>query len=381
MPPRFRLRSPAAHSTAPWVVQPNFEVLVPWDASPRRVARLGLCADLETVDRVCRFRLTAASVRRGLEALGATQDVVRLLEEGAGAPLAQNVKATILGWGGTERPMLPLRGELLLASPAQIAALREIAPGAREVAPGLLLLPARTLEPTLARARELGLPVAALARSMDELEGESATERQGEALKQVEAYLARATTELPEPKRPSIPASPYRRDRGPADQRGTAQAKALLNRILGYTDEGDEGDEDADDEYAEDEDDDLLTLAPPRGKAPSPSPWFQPPERQPHARPAADRAAPHDAAAADDAVTWNSPLPGLLRAQLDLAVQTGRTVRLLFRNSAGSTVDRLLTPLRLTRTPKGEHLEARDEQHHGHCTIVLDRILAIASHD
>ncbi len=27
------------------------------------------------------------------------------------------------------------------------------------------------------------------------------------------------------------------------------------------------------------------------------------------------------------------------------------------------------------------HLKARDEQHHGHCTIVLDRILAIGSHD
>lgn len=380
LPPRFRLRSPAAHGTAPWVVQPNFEVLVPWDVPPRLVARLGLCADLETVDRVCRFRLTASSVRRGLEGLGTTQDVLQLLEEGAGAPLAQNVRATIMGWGGCERPVLPMRGELLLASPTQLAALREIAPGAREVAPGLLLLPARTLDPTLARARALGIPIAALAHSVEELDGESAPERKGKALKQVEDYLARATTQAPQPQRPSAPSPPVRLDRAPSDWSARDKAKDLLGKILGWSDD-DEADEGVDSDDFEDEDaaDGPLTLGPARGASQRRAPWFEPPDRAAHSRPQTDVAASHGAPAEADDVTWTSPLPGLLRNHLEQAIQAGRTLRILFRNSAGDTVDRRITPLGFERTPKGEHLEARDELHRGRCTIVLDRILALGS--
>ena len=107
-PVRLRPTTPPAHhGTGRFIVQPSLEVLVPWEVPPHRVARLAAVADLETADRVCRYRLTRTSVLRGVRLLGGGAQVIAFLEEGSGAPVAQNVAATIAGWAGQQRVLRP----------------------------------------------------------------------------------------------------------------------------------------------------------------------------------------------------------------------------------------------------------------------------------
>lgn len=366
-PPRLRTAEPAPHGTAAWVVQPTFDVLVPWDAPPGRVALLGLCADLEQVDRVCRFRLTPTSIGRGLEHFGGSEEILALLEAGAAAPLAQNVRATIVGWGGRQRPLRSVRGEILLVEDAaQASAVRALAPDARQVAQGVLLLPPGTLEQVLARARASGMAVAATQGAAPRAKGAPRHESLQTCEALVRGYLERADAEAP--------LDPAKSRRG-----GDAQAQALLDLLM------EEGrlrtgalrrllnGEVPDDEQPEDAQA-RREVGRPRPAAPSapqrPTPWPGSPSHTP---------SPGHVPSAAPTPTWAPMLPGPMRERLQAALTDQRTVRLLYRNSVGRTVDRTVTPLRLVRTAQGECLEARDEERHAQCTLVLQRITALAA--
>ena len=103
---------------------------------------------------------------------------------------------------------------------------------------------------------------------------------------------------------------------------------------------------------------------------PSKPAWFPDDDAGEEARPAARREA--------DVPTWTPVLPGQLRSLLEAAIEQQGTLRLMFRNAEGRSVDRRIRPLRFKRTPKGEVVEALDEQHGGACTLVLERIVAVA---
>ncbi|MBL9086200.1 MAG: hypothetical protein JNM10_03580, partial [Planctomycetia bacterium] len=143
-PVRLRpLDDRAVHGTGRFVVLPSLEVLVGWDVAPATVAALAAVADLETVDRVCRYRLTRNSVARGVRLLGDGNAVRRLLEEGSGQPVSQNVEMTIAGWAGAVRILRSYRGEVVVADTPELRALvARDASAAEEVAPGVFLLPA-----------------------------------------------------------------------------------------------------------------------------------------------------------------------------------------------------------------------------------------------
>jgi len=75
----------------------DFEILL-LQPAPRRIWALGAIADLVRLDTASVYRLSEASVRRGLaEGLTAAQ-IVTLLERGGRAPLPQNVTFTIDEW-------------------------------------------------------------------------------------------------------------------------------------------------------------------------------------------------------------------------------------------------------------------------------------------
>jgi hypothetical protein len=357
---RFRPRLATAHGAAHAVVQPSFDVLVPWDAPPLQVARLGLFADLEQMDRVCRYRLSPASVGRGSELLGGGAAILAHLEELSGAALPQNVRVTLAGWAGSQSPVRAAQGEVLVTtSPEQVQVIRRHAPTARDLAPGVLLLPPGSLKGVVAALRKAGFPVAP---ALQASEGNVAPRAPKEVASRVASYLAGATREAPEVKAPA--AEP---------RRGLRSLDPYVRAWAPLDDEDEDGYEDGD-EDEDDEDQGARGVGAGSGAEKNPSgskpPWF-PLEGE---RPARRDAPTGDA----DPPTWNPILPGALRALLEDSIALQRPLRVLFRNSEGRSVDRLIRPLRLQRTPKGDTLDALDTQHGGACTLVLERILAVA---
>ncbi len=81
------------------VVQPNFEILV-LDALAHLdlIARLDAFADSQSLDRAAIYKLTRASVVRGLAAGWSEERILATLESASGTPLPQNVRHTIADW-------------------------------------------------------------------------------------------------------------------------------------------------------------------------------------------------------------------------------------------------------------------------------------------
>ncbi len=216
-PTRVRARPVAAHGRGAFVVQPSFDVLVPWDAPPARVALLGAVADLEAVDRVCRFHITLASVRRGHDLLHHGAAVLDVLRAGSAHPLPENVEATIAGWVGRTRELHGVRGEVIVAyDDAQRAFVRAAYPSARELVPGAFLVPEdslRTLKDTAADARvAITRTLVSPSRTFGERDGDEAAD---ELVEQARARLAAlaALAALPAAPDAATPAG-RRRDAG-----------------------------------------------------------------------------------------------------------------------------------------------------------------------
>jgi hypothetical protein len=81
----------------PLTVGADFEILL-FQPIPRRVWALGAIADLVRLDTASTYRLSEASVRRGIAAGLTLDQIVTLLERGGRAPLPQNVAFTLREW-------------------------------------------------------------------------------------------------------------------------------------------------------------------------------------------------------------------------------------------------------------------------------------------
>lgn len=230
------IRDPAPWGKAPFVVQPSFEVLVPWDAHPLVVLTLGLIADLEQIDRVCRFRLTRTSVERGRDHLGAASDLLAFLADHSATGLPDNVRATVLGWVGGARWMHAVDGDVVVVyDDEQKAFLRRQWPSAMELVPGVFVLPhgAASLLPGRARAAKvpLGRPVGPARSDEDEEVGRGSypgPDRTVEALRAMTEAVAKHRAALKTPAR-----SPKQKD-APAK----AEAAARDARPVAATSQG-----------------------------------------------------------------------------------------------------------------------------------------------
>lgn len=130
------------------VVQPNFEVLV-LDALGHLdlVSRLDAFADSQSLDRAAVYRLTRASIVRGLAAGWTEERIVELLESAAATSLPQNVRHTIGDWAREYERIHLYRDATILEAP-DAATLDGWLADAR-VAPFLV----RRLAPTVALVR------------------------------------------------------------------------------------------------------------------------------------------------------------------------------------------------------------------------------------
>jgi Flp pilus assembly pilin Flp len=148
----------------PLTVGADFELLL-FQPIPRRVWALGAIADLVRLDTASVYRLTEASVRRGIATGLSLDQIVTLLERGGRAPLPQNVAYTLREWtrdyAGVRlaralllRPDDPTQGERLSATLARAGLpAPEVLPDGRL----LLTLPADgEAAPALAALREAG---------------------------------------------------------------------------------------------------------------------------------------------------------------------------------------------------------------------------------
>jgi Helicase conserved C-terminal domain len=138
--------SAAAPAERTLVVQPNFEVVAYMEADGvSLLVELDRFAERVRLDRAALYRLTRASLYRGLQDGLTLADVLRTLETRNGGPLPQNVAYSLAEWERLYQRIHVQRAVTLVEAgdDAELQALRalpELA-NAREVAPRLLALP------------------------------------------------------------------------------------------------------------------------------------------------------------------------------------------------------------------------------------------------
>jgi len=322
---------PQQQPTGRWVVQPSLEILVGWDVAPSRVARLAAVADLEVADRVCRYRLTRTSVLRGVRLLGGGDAVVKALEEGSGTPVAQNVAATIAGWAGQERVLRPAKGDVIVADGPELRALVvRASPRAREIAPGVFLLPLDGLAAIGKRAKQEGVTVAPTRVASDETDDGPRLTRAPTTTTAVRADAAQRVLTLyedaartppkpPEPRPARVPVAVAARAPVVPAARPSPPAPSALSALPG------------------------LSLA-----AASPLP-----------------------------ATWVAPLPGVLRVYLETAAAQRVRVELLYVLDQKAPVEMLVEPQAVVDVAGQAWLKARDVRRGHVVPLALDRITSI----
>ena len=98
----------------PLAIQPDLCVLV-LHPEPAHLWPLLALADVETLDRVSVYRITAASLRRALRRGLPFAQVIRFLEQRAGGPLPDAVHATLADWMRAVRRVVLERAVILTA--------------------------------------------------------------------------------------------------------------------------------------------------------------------------------------------------------------------------------------------------------------------------
>jgi hypothetical protein len=81
--------------------QPNFELLIPEECRPTLHRRIGMIAELRSLDRFWTYALTPNSVARGVEEGLTVQDVVAILEGAIEGAIPPNVRDAVQGWAIT----------------------------------------------------------------------------------------------------------------------------------------------------------------------------------------------------------------------------------------------------------------------------------------
>ena len=156
-------------ATSPWtppalehlVIQPNFEVVVPFHADLGAALRLERLAEPVQSGPVRVYRLTRDRFYAALDAGGTVEDLLAFLAQASDAPLPQNVAYTLRDWAGQygrvclePATILRTRDEILMQ---ELRASRRIAPLLGEpLAPTIQLVAEENLPALVGRLREDG---------------------------------------------------------------------------------------------------------------------------------------------------------------------------------------------------------------------------------
>lgn len=118
----------------PLVIQPNFEVLVPFHADLGAALRLERLAELVQAGPARVYRLTRDRFRAALDAGADAGSLLAFLEEASGAPLPQNVAYTLREWAGQYGRVRLAPAVLLRVPPGDEPLMQELRT-ARRIAP------------------------------------------------------------------------------------------------------------------------------------------------------------------------------------------------------------------------------------------------------
>jgi hypothetical protein len=161
----------AKKETAPpgrWIVQPNFEVLVPADAPPAEILRLATFADLSRAGRVCVFALTKASVTRAALSPPGSPRPLDVLARNAEHDVPENVAATVSGWLRRGAPMRAYEGVVVVSGDEEQAAFLRSRPGCLgEIVSGVFHFTAFGARRALEEAAKRGHPVASFVEELE----------------------------------------------------------------------------------------------------------------------------------------------------------------------------------------------------------------------
>ena len=89
------------------------------------------------------------------------------------------------------------------------------------------------------------------------------------------------------------------------------------------------------------------------------------------------RAAPDLPATPPVPATWTTPLPGVLRLQLEAAAALKVPLEVLYVNSKQVPTELLVEPREVRHAGGAAYLEALDVRHRNTCSLALDRITSI----
>lgn len=387
---RFVPRAPAEAQGA-FVVQPSLEVLVPWDAPAGDVVRLGLVADLEHVDRVCRFRLSRDAALRGRRTLGGADAVLGAVR-GARGTVPSNVEATVRGWLDGPRAAAPFRGDVLVLHDAsQRRALEAaVATGAigpvEEIAPGVFLLLSRDAVDAVHALRRAGVHVDPIRQAVGHTDRRARRDL-GHEVATLVATLNRYSSTIDRERsiRGGAAGEPSRG--GPRETvRAAGGAAALLrdlSRELGVPESF------LRDVVGLDETDDPESVArrlakqveaietslgvrrrPARGRT-------APAEREPPRTADCGAATPAKRLGARASPPWTTMLPGALAEHFKRCAAEARAVEIVYVNGQGRRVEHTIVPVSIGRAGRNEVVEANDAFSGGRATYRLDQVMAV----
>jgi hypothetical protein len=150
---------------SPIIVQPNFEILAPAEASHADIYRLEDFADLVKRDLVSSYTITRNSLRRALEAGDNVDTMVEFLKAAGGRDLPQNVAYTLREWAGQYGQIQVRR--LTVVTTRTEAQLRELLAhpklkltAGEQLGPQAIAVESKEVRPTVASLRRAGyMPV------------------------------------------------------------------------------------------------------------------------------------------------------------------------------------------------------------------------------
>ncbi|MCG3134106.1 MAG: hypothetical protein HMLKMBBP_01392 [Planctomycetes bacterium] len=402
--PRYAIAPSAAAADGRWIVQPNYDVLVPEDTPPADVARLSAVASLARFDRVATFRISRESMARGTAVAAGAGDPVALLASRSAGPVPENVAATLRGWARSSAPMIAWKGAVIVAeSEEQRAFLRAHRHFEREIAPGVFAFAESALREVVREAEKRGHGTAAPAATRvrgGPGDRSGAADLARNVRRRIEDAVSAAIAQ-PKPKKPAAGGRTARR-RAPAESPEVRWPRVheivsddiVLRVLVGML-----GPDELDDLEELDDDDILFQLEAARdgladalggpvpkrrvaasGPGPSrnaPAQAAAPAKPASKAPPDAARPAPPAPPQPGEAgPPWQTPAPGALADLLREAMASRTWIEILYVNTAGRRKPQTVFPVSIDDGARPA-LSAVSADSGSAAAFVLERIAAV----
>ncbi len=137
------------------IIQPTMEILVPIDFDPVDHLNIGEIADIEKADTVSIYRITRASVLRGLKNGWTLEKILQFLDRISKHTVADNVAKTIKGWMDAFRQAHIIKGTFLVIKGGKGGTPGEL----KEILPDIYRIPDKSKDDIITSLDKKGIMV------------------------------------------------------------------------------------------------------------------------------------------------------------------------------------------------------------------------------